>query len=131
MPKLTLAPADDGAFGLNWYPAIGTMLLPTVMNWFDEPASNVNPVGVEDLGDGKTPVLRLRNKKLWRTSYRNAHQTPDRALAADHRDAEGDGSPSVSALIGMFDGFAFGFGPGRPNSGHRKAAICKRNCPIN
>jgi hypothetical protein len=53
------------------------------------------------------------------------------ALAADHRDAEGDGSPSVSALIVMFDGFAFGFGPGRPNSGHRKPAICKRNCPIN
>ena len=56
MPKLTLAPADDGALRLNWYSAIGTMLLPTVMNWFDEPASNVNPVGVVDLGDGKTPV---------------------------------------------------------------------------
>lgn len=28
------------------------MLVPTVTNWFDEPASNVNPVGVEDLRDG-------------------------------------------------------------------------------
>jgi hypothetical protein len=26
------------------------------MNWFDEPSSNVKPVGVEDLGDGKTPL---------------------------------------------------------------------------
>jgi hypothetical protein len=32
------------------------MLVPTVMNWLDEPASNVKPVGVEDLGDGKTPL---------------------------------------------------------------------------
>jgi len=54
--KVTLAPADDGASRLNRCPAIGNMLVPTVMNWFDEPANNVNPVGVEDLGDGKTPV---------------------------------------------------------------------------
>ena len=32
------------------------MLVPTVINWFDEPASNVKPVGVEDLGDGNTPL---------------------------------------------------------------------------
>jgi hypothetical protein len=28
------------------------MLVPTVMNWFDEPASSVRPVGVDDLRDG-------------------------------------------------------------------------------
>ena len=50
--KVTLAPADDGALSKNRYPAIGNMLVPTVTNWFDEPFSNVNPVGVEDLGDG-------------------------------------------------------------------------------
>jgi len=43
--KLTLAPALDGAFSVNWYAAIGPMLAPTVTNWFDEPASNVNAVG--------------------------------------------------------------------------------------
>jgi hypothetical protein len=32
------------------------MLLPTVTNWFDDPVSNVKPVGVEDLGDGNTPL---------------------------------------------------------------------------
>jgi hypothetical protein len=32
------------------------MLVPTVTNWFDEPARNVKPVGLEDLGDGRTPL---------------------------------------------------------------------------
>jgi hypothetical protein len=78
-----------------------------------------SPVTLPELSSFKVPI-RLRKQLLWSTTS-----------AADHRDAEGDGSPSVSALIVMFDGFGFGFGfgPGRPNSGHRKAAICKRNCP--
>jgi hypothetical protein len=54
--NVTLAPADDGALRLNWYPAIGNMLEPTETNWFDDPASSVKPVGVEDLGDGNTPL---------------------------------------------------------------------------
>jgi hypothetical protein len=54
--RVPLAPADDGAFKLNWYPTIGNMLLPTVMTLFDEPASSVKPVGVEDLGDANTPL---------------------------------------------------------------------------
>jgi hypothetical protein len=31
---------------------VGDMLVPTVMNWFAEPASSVKPVGDDDLGDG-------------------------------------------------------------------------------
>jgi hypothetical protein len=34
--KVTLAPTDDGALSENRYPAIGTMLVPTVANWFDD-----------------------------------------------------------------------------------------------
>jgi len=51
------------------------MLVPTVMNWFDEPASNVKPVGVEDLGDGKSPLGLHRCR-------------PRRAAGRQHR--EGD-----------------------------------------
>jgi hypothetical protein len=51
---VTLPPADDGALRLNRYAAIGSMLVPTVTNWFDESSSNVKPVGVDDLGDGYT-----------------------------------------------------------------------------
>jgi hypothetical protein len=29
--NVTLAPADDGALSENWYPAIGSMLEPTMM----------------------------------------------------------------------------------------------------
>ena len=32
------------------------MLEPTETNWFDDPVSSVKPVGVEDLGDGNTPL---------------------------------------------------------------------------
>jgi hypothetical protein len=28
------------------------MLVPTVMNWFDDPASSVNAVGADETGDG-------------------------------------------------------------------------------
>ena len=38
---------DDGALTENRYAAIGSMLLPTVMNWVDEPATSVNTVGDE------------------------------------------------------------------------------------
>ena len=50
--KFTLAPTLDGTLSENWYPAIGIMLEPTVMNWIDEPASSVKPVGAEPFGDG-------------------------------------------------------------------------------
>ena len=50
--KFTLAPTLDGTLSENWYPAIGIMLEPTVMNWFDDPASSVKPVGAEPFGDG-------------------------------------------------------------------------------
>jgi hypothetical protein len=49
---VTLAPADNGALSENRYPAIGNMLAPTVMNWFDEPASSVKAVGAELLREG-------------------------------------------------------------------------------
>jgi hypothetical protein len=49
--RVTLAPADDGAFSENRYPAIGSMLV-TVTNWFDDPASRVNAVGDDETGDG-------------------------------------------------------------------------------
>jgi hypothetical protein len=49
---VTLEPADEGALSENRYPAIGSMLAPTVMNWFDDPASSVNAFGVDEIGDG-------------------------------------------------------------------------------
>jgi hypothetical protein len=49
---MTLAPADDGALSESRYAAIGSMLVPTVMNWFDDPASSVNAVGLDETGDG-------------------------------------------------------------------------------
>jgi hypothetical protein len=42
--KVTFAPADDSAFTVIRYAAMGTALVPTVTNWFDDPASSVKPV---------------------------------------------------------------------------------------
>jgi hypothetical protein len=32
------------------------MLVPTEVNWFDDRANSMKPVGVDDLGDGNPPL---------------------------------------------------------------------------
>jgi hypothetical protein len=65
--KLTLAPAELDTFRLNWYPAIGSMLAPTVTNSFELPAGNVKPVGAELFGDGCAGRV-LTPGALWKLS---------------------------------------------------------------
>jgi hypothetical protein len=38
------------------YAAIGTALVPSATNWFDDPVNTVNAVGSDEFGDGETLV---------------------------------------------------------------------------
>jgi hypothetical protein len=49
---VTAAPALLCVFNVNLAAAIGTLLEPSVMNWFELPLAMVKPVTVEELGDG-------------------------------------------------------------------------------